>query len=384
MDNKITDQSLEARLASIHEAQTKSGTVDAEEVQQFIIQAKSLPNWYFLSCRGFNIPFIHEGKAYVFTDERFAERARLHYVRRAFPVEVQKHPIYNGSVFEMLARYGTTTVSINKGASGLSMKTEMFAVPEDMDGAALNRLIAEMTMKMLQGDERGYKEATDGFSRAFCAASILYYPSPNDSDMPKMEKGYYPSLAAWQQQLGKGVWFPNSPQRITTGDGILLSKNMEDARFCNVLRYLAGEVNNCIEDGYIEREIGEMCPGNGRAYIATMNLELIENALTIEEAIAAQKEDFDILLNQILYYAEFGQCFYGDYDGALIPILEEAIEIIDDVGFQRSPFKRLEGVNELLCLSMERAIIPIWILMWSSSRIIAIRRAKGSLTREYS
>lgn len=160
----------------------------------------------------------------------------------------------------------------------------------------------------------------------------------------------YPSLAAWQQQLRKGVWFPNSPQRITTGDGVLLGKNMEDGGFCNVLSYLAGEVNNCIEDGYIEREIGEMCPGNGRAYIATMNLELIENALTIEEDIAAKKEDFDILLNQILYYAEFGQCFYGDYDGALIPVLEEAIEIIDDVGFQRSPFKRIEGVNELLCL----------------------------------
>lgn len=190
MDNKITDQSLEARLASIHEAQTKSGTVNADEVQQFIVQAKSLPNWYFLSCRGFNIPFIHDGKAYVFTNEQIAERARLHYARRAFPVEVQKHPIYNGSVFEMLARYGTKTVSINKGASGLSMKTEMFAVPEDADGAALNRFVAEMTMKMLQGDEKGYETAADGFSRTFCAASVLYFPASDDSDMPKIEKGY--------------------------------------------------------------------------------------------------------------------------------------------------------------------------------------------------
>lgn len=190
MDNKTIDRSLEAQLASIHEAQTKSGTVNADDVQQFIVQAKSLPNWYFLSCRGFNIPFIHEGKAYVFTNEQFAERARLHYARRAFPVEVQKHPIYNGSVFEMFVRYGAKTVSINKGASGISMKVEMFAAHEDTDGAALNRLVAEMTMKMLQGDERGYEEAADGFSRAFCAASVLYFPSPNDSDMPKMEKGY--------------------------------------------------------------------------------------------------------------------------------------------------------------------------------------------------
>ena len=85
---------------------------------------------------------------------------------------------------------GAKTVSINKGASGISMKAEMFAAPEDTDGAALNRLVAEMTMKMLQGDERGYEEAADRFSRAFCAASVLYFPSPNDSDMPKMEKGY--------------------------------------------------------------------------------------------------------------------------------------------------------------------------------------------------
>ena len=89
MDNKTIDRSLEAQLASIHEAQTKSGTVNADDVQQFIVQAKSLPNWYFLSCRGFNIPFIHEGKAYAFTNEQFAERARLHYARRAIPVEVQ-------------------------------------------------------------------------------------------------------------------------------------------------------------------------------------------------------------------------------------------------------------------------------------------------------
>ena len=166
MDNKTIDRSLEAQLASIHEAQTKSGTVNADDVQQFIVQAKSLPNWYFLSCRGFNIPFIHEGKAAAFTNEQFAERARVHYARRAFPVEVQKHPIYNGSVFEMFVRYGAKTVSINKGASGISMKAEMFAAPEDTDGAALNLLVAEMTMKMLQGDERGYEDAAHGFSRA--------------------------------------------------------------------------------------------------------------------------------------------------------------------------------------------------------------------------
>lgn len=75
MDNKTIDRSLEAQLASIHEAQTKSGTVNADDVQQFIVRAKSLPNWYFLSWSRFNIPFIHEGKAYAFTNEQFAERA---------------------------------------------------------------------------------------------------------------------------------------------------------------------------------------------------------------------------------------------------------------------------------------------------------------------
>lgn len=160
----------------------------------------------------------------------------------------------------------------------------------------------------------------------------------------------YPSMTTWAQQLEKGVWFPEAPKRIATDAGVFLANGMKGREFCDVLSYLAGQVNNCIEDGYIEREIGGMCPGNGRAYIATMNLELIENASTIQEDVAAKKENLDILLNQILYYAEFGQCFYGDYDGDLIPVLEEAIEIIDDVGHERAPFKRIEGTNELLCL----------------------------------
>lgn len=236
MDNKIIDRSLEARLASIHEAQTKSGTVNADEVRQFIAQAKSLPNWYLLSCRGFNIPFVHEGKAYVFTSEQFAERARLYYAQRAFPVEAQKHPIYNGSVFEMLARYGVKTVSINKGASGLSMKMEMFAVPKDADGAVLNRIIADMTMKMLQGNEKGYEEAADGFSRTFCTASVLYCPSPDDSDIPKMEKGYVDGAEKdvfyiFSDSVEAGMFYPSLRARFVRAYTKELLTRMPGAKF---------------------------------------------------------------------------------------------------------------------------------------------------------
>lgn len=161
----------------------------------------------------------------------------------------------------------------------------------------------------------------------------------------------YPTSRAWVNQLLKGIWFPKAPDNLNTVNGINLSAKMSDKDFLNVLVHCAKHINNAIEDGYIEREIREICPGKGRECLATINESLLLESKTLEETVNDEKcSDFASLMNQILLYSKFGEMNIGEYDGELMDPLYEAIDIIDDISLERDPLKRVTATNELLCI----------------------------------
>lgn len=166
----------------------------------------------------------------------------------------------------------------------------------------------------------------------------------------------YPTMRAWVNQLRNAKWFPAEPDRInTTVSGINLNAKLQDKDFLNVLISCAKEINNCLEDGFIEREVSQLCPGLGRDAILTMNSVLYENAEVLENDDPNKErkpgQDFEAALNQILLYALFGEIKIADgYNGMLTDIIYDSIDIIDDYGYERDPQKRVIGTNELLCV----------------------------------
>lgn len=72
----------------------------------------------------------------------------------------------------------------------------------------------------------------------------------------------FPTRTAWSNQMKAGKWFPAEPMRINDVNGINLSAKMNDKKFLEILVHCAEEIENCIEDGFIEREMKELFPGN--------------------------------------------------------------------------------------------------------------------------
>lgn len=144
---------------------------------------------------------------------------------------------------------------------------------------------------------------------------------------------------------------------MNTVAGINLTQNMTDPEFLQVFSHCADSVDNCLEDGYVEREISLMCPGTGKDALAVMNMVLYETSEYLENDDPNNPKknvpgrDFLDVLHQVLLYCEFGEIkIADDYNGALSDFIYDCIEVVDDYKLERDPVKRCEGVNELLCI----------------------------------
>lgn len=167
----------------------------------------------------------------------------------------------------------------------------------------------------------------------------------------------YPTARAWSYQLQRGKWFPKEPQGMNTVAGINLAKSMTDPEFLQVFSCCADSVDNCLEDGYVEREISLMCPGTGKDALAVMNMVLYETSEYLENDDPNNPKknvpgrDFLDVLHQVLLYCEFGEIkIADDYNGPLSDFIYDCIKVVDGYKLERDPVKRREGVNELLCI----------------------------------
>lgn len=161
----------------------------------------------------------------------------------------------------------------------------------------------------------------------------------------------FPTLRAWIHQLGRGQWFPNAPKRATSVSGINLASMMQTGpEYQKLIAKIADSIQNAGEDGYIEREIKLMFPGNGKECLAVLN-EATERSMISFPKLLKSKEAsvFQAIFDQILTYAKFGYMNLDGYDGEYSDVLYECADILD--GFNhRDPLVRCAATNELLCV----------------------------------
>lgn len=167
----------------------------------------------------------------------------------------------------------------------------------------------------------------------------------------------YPTCRAWKYRLKEGRWFPQEPKEFNTVTGINLAQNMQDADFLNVMVQCADVIDNCIEDGFIEREVCGICPGMGKDALATLNDEFFERAQELKNRDPDDPEakkpgyEFFAILRQVLLYSKFDEIKIAeDYNEALGGPIYECIEIVDKCKYERDPQKRIAGTNSILCI----------------------------------
>ncbi len=182
--------------------------------------------------------------------------------------------------------------------------------------------------------------------RHYAILGLLYH------EMGHLLFSDFPTHSAWISQMQKGMWFPTNPTGLSSTTGINLGLALvSDEEYRKVICICAHYIYNAIEDGYIERELAEMCPARGSQCLNTINTLLIETFLPLDEALqSVERTVFQALLSQILYYSKFGEYELGGYTGELTGVLFDVIDILDDVAMVRDPQVRLSGVNEILCI----------------------------------
>lgn len=161
----------------------------------------------------------------------------------------------------------------------------------------------------------------------------------------------FPTKMAWQNQLRIGQWWPAMPQRLSTPEGAALDAKLKnDENYRDILMQIARNVENALEDGYIEREIQTLYGGLAATELATLNDMLLENAKSLGTQLQNGVKPFFALLNQLLLYAKFDLMFADDCPEEYEQLLEDCIFVIDDIKCERDPQKRVAGVNEILCV----------------------------------
>ena len=161
----------------------------------------------------------------------------------------------------------------------------------------------------------------------------------------------FPTFMAWINQLDAGVWFPEAPKRGNTVNGINLTAKMKDNAFRGILVQCAKNIENAIEDGFIEREMREMYPVRGTECLSVINASLLDSCPDLKKQAEDDKyPDFLAIVNQILLYSKFGEMLIGDYDGELMDPIYECVEILDEYCYERDPMQRARATNEILCV----------------------------------
>ena len=113
-------------------------------------------------------------------------------------------------------------------------------------------------------------------------------------------------------------------------------------------------LDNCIEDGYIEKKIIRMVPGYGECLLKVRKLHLFgSTATTYEDAVRNASESGERvdrkywLINLVLNYAKFNIVNTGDYRDDLTAVFEEARKLLKKAVSTDDPLARKKQVNRI-------------------------------------
>lgn len=112
--------------------------------------------WYLFTLKAAIVPYIEDGKGFIFTDEKKAESGLYFGGYTAKQVcEISVVDEFDENVFAMLIRYGCKEVVFNSGADNeMKLNVEVFA-PDivNREGIKANMLLSDLYIKALMRDE---------------------------------------------------------------------------------------------------------------------------------------------------------------------------------------------------------------------------------------
>lgn len=119
--------SLEEMLFYVRTLQAMSVRVSKETIQKTVKLMRRYSPWYMLTLNGSEVPYIENNKGFLFSDIGLSTQAKKIYASTGQILSITKMESYDESPFDLFARYGVQVVSINKGTSGIALKTSVLS-----------------------------------------------------------------------------------------------------------------------------------------------------------------------------------------------------------------------------------------------------------------
>jgi len=158
--------------------------------------------------------------------------------------------------------------------------------------------------------------------------------------------------------LGRYKWYPYPPDLKTAADvgkeRAFWDYVKADPKNLEAVGYIAHQISNVIEDGYIENRILTNFPGTIGYGLEELRKRHFESIPTVTQLIEQEDDGsrhiFESILQVLLSYAKFGEIKYGDE-----PLADERIQTvfklipdIDSALVNKSGKERLSVVNLIL------------------------------------
>ena len=110
------------------------------------------------------------------------------------------------------------------------------------------------------------------------------------------------------------------------------------------------KLDNCIEDGFVDRAVMAMVPGYARCLRYVRNEDNSLEKMTYKEMVDKKCPRVHIFIAMTLFYARHGLLLFDDSDsGELIDSFKEVMPVIKKAVFSASPFQRKKMVWKVMC-----------------------------------
>lgn len=129
-----------------------------------------------------------------------------------------------------------------------------------------------------------------------------------------------------------------------------LEKYLETGENTQLLANLFHELDNCIEDGFVDRAIEKTVPGYASCLRFVNKVDHTFAHETYSEMMAKKQPRIQIFMNLVLSYAVFGEILCEETEkDELLDSFRELIPVIREAVFEPSPFRRKKKVMLVFC-----------------------------------
>ena len=171
--------SLEEMLFYIRNLQDLGSRVGKETIQKAIKLLRRHRPWYILTVGDEDIPYIENDRGYVFSDPGAGMQAKKVFASMGHQFDLMKTEPYDELPFDMFARYGVQTVSINKGTFGIALKTDILS-KNTIENKALYNAVLKFAVASKLGAEN-IAELDRKVSEEILRSDLYYIPESNMS-----------------------------------------------------------------------------------------------------------------------------------------------------------------------------------------------------------